>query len=99
MQLRVPLLEKYSEESAQHTDTCLLRGLSLGAHPYVKHRLGAWRERDVACINSGVLAMNKKQKHDICREWIGLEIIVLSETSHTQRNNVSWFLSERNFFK
>lgn len=55
MQLRVPLLDKYSE-SAQHTDTCLLRGLSLGAHPYVQHRLGAWRERDVACINSGVLA-------------------------------------------
>lgn len=92
MQLWVPLLDKFSEESAQHTDTCLLHLRGLGAHPYVKHRLRAWRERDVACINRGVLAMNKKQKH-ICQKWIGLEIIVLSETSHTQRNNVLCFLS------
>lgn len=45
MQLWVPLLEKYSEESAQHTDTCLLRGLSLGAHPYIKQTQRMERER------------------------------------------------------
>lgn len=97
MQLRVPFLDKYSE-SAQHTDTCLLRGLSLGAHPYVQQTRSVEGER-CGMHKQWRLSMNKRQKHDICREWRGLEIIVLNETSHTQRNNVSWFLSERIFKK
>lgn len=39
-------------------------------------------------MNSGVLAINKKQKYGIFRKMniISLDIIVLSKTSHTQRD-------------